>query len=574
MTGSSNHRPTGRLTALAVIFSICGLGLVGRLAYLQLVRHSNYEALATEEHTVHEVLPAHRGPILDRNGNVLAVTTEVYDLRVDPRLWADPAVAAQASTSLGQALHQDPAAIRAEVAGGGQRAVTIAKSLPFNTGTQIQKLNLPGVVLSLQAKRVYPEGNIASNVLGFVSQDGSGLTGIERDENAVLAGKPGYSDFQSDAFGNPIGSAPIQQQRATPGSAVTLTIDRRIQQIAEQRLDAAMASSGADGGTAIAMDPNTGAILALASRPSFEETTLNLADAAQAPLFRDRAITDTYEPGSEFKLFTMSAAINSGIVNANTTYDDTGVALVDGVPIRNWDFSAHGITTMTTVIVDSLNTGAVWVSKQLGAARFYQYVRAFGFGSPTGIGLGGEASGEVRTPSTPGWSAVDLATNSYGQGISVTPLQLITGVSAVINGGKLMRPYIVQSVDGPNGVQTTQPQVVRQVISPETSAAMRKMMQAELQSYTLAQVPGYTGGGKSGTAYIAGVHGYKSQRTIPSYMEFVPYKNPKVLLLVKLNDLGTNALGGVVAAPLARNILEQILPILDVSPDRSGTTPP
>ena len=574
MNGPLRARLVVRIRVLALVLALCTLGLIGRLADLQLVRHSQYETLATEEHAAFDVLPAHRGPILDRNGNPLAISTEVYSVRVDPRVWSDRAAADQASTALGKELGQDPTELQQEVARGGQEAVQIAADVPFDIGQRLDDMNLPGVALTLQSKRLYPEGDLASNLLGFIGSDGMGLTGLEHDANSILAGKAGSSVFQRDAFGSPIGSAGIEGSAPQAGGAVTLTIDRRIQQISEQHLDSAIAATGADGGAVIAMNPQTGAILAMASRPSFRESTLNPAVAAQAGLYRDRAVTDLYEPGSEFKLITMAAAIDSGLVNANTTYDDTGTALVNGVAIHNWDESAHGITTMTTVIVDSLNTGAVWVAQHLGPKRFYRYVSAFGFGKQTGIGLSGEASGEVRTPQAQGWSPVDLATNAFGQGISVTPLQLITAVSTVINGGRLMRPYIVKSETGPTGTMVTRPTVVRQVISRATSATLRQMMQAELRDYTLAQVPGYTGGGKSGTAYIAGANGYKSQRTIPSYIEFVPYQNPQVILLVKLDNLGTNVLGGVVAAPLARDILKGVLPILDIPPDRSGATPP
>jgi cell division protein FtsI/penicillin-binding protein 2 len=570
----SSRLSTGRVLAISLFFGLALLGLVGRLAYVQLGEHGSYETLAVAEHNTRQIIPSKRGMILDRNGYPLALSVEMYNVSVDPRAWKDPTVADRAAQALGGVLQREPQAILQSVRQASGRSVPLASNVSYDAGRKLETMALPGVVLSLGSQRVYPEGDLASNLLGFVGADGTGLAGLELGENAVLAGKAVESLFQSDAFGNPIGTAQLISDAPTPGATVTLTIDRRIQQIAEQHLDAAISKWQADGGSAIAMDPQTGAILALVSRPSFRESQLNLNDPSQAQLYRDRSVSDVYEPGSTFKLITMSAAIDSGVVNANSTYDDTGTFEVGGVAIHNWDFSAHGITSMTTVIADSLNTGAAWVSQQLGAERFYDYVQRFGFGKPTDVGMSGEAAGIVRTPQTPGWSVVDLATNAYGQGIAVTPVQMITAIAAVMNGGKLMRPYIVQAVADANGTRVTQPTVVRQVISSQTSAVMRGMMQTELQAYTLAQVPGYTGGGKSGTSYIAGVQGYASQRTIPSYAEFVPYKNPRILLLVSVDDLDTNALGGVVAAPLARDILEQTLPILGIAPDRSGATPP
>jgi cell division protein FtsI/penicillin-binding protein 2 len=569
-----SSRLRSRLWVVVALLALCTAGLIGRLADLQLAQHSRYEVLAADEHAVRETLPAPRGPILDRNGYPLALSIDAYTVQVDPRLWETPAVAQPAAAALGAALGQSPAALLDQVQKAGGRNVVVARNVPYATGRTLEAQALPGVVLVQGQERLYPEGDLASNVLGFLGADGNGLVGIEQDANAVLAGTPGLSVYQQDALGNPIGSAQSTEQAAQPGGAVQLTIDRQVQQIVEQHLDASIAQTGASGGSAIAMDPQTGAILALASRPSFGETTLNLSDPAQAQLYRDRAVTDLYEPGSTFKLITMSAAIDSGIVNANSTYLDTGTFRIGDVAIHNWDLSAHGPTTMTTVIVDSLNTGAAWVSQKLGAQRFYDYVHRFGFGTPTGVGLGGEAAGQMRTPGQPGWTTVDLATNSYGQGISATPLQMITGIAAVINGGKLMRPYIIQSESGPDGTKVTEPTVVRQVVSPETSATLRQMMAEELKAYTLAQVPGYSGGGKSGTAYISGARGYAAERTIPSYVEYVPAENPRLLLLVKLDNLGTNDLGGQLAAPLARDILEQVLPVLGIPPDtKTAKTP-
>lgn len=563
---------SGRLAVVGGILALSCLGLLGRLVDLQLIRHPQYERLASSEHDGHDTLRAHRGMILDRNGQPLALTRDAYTVFVNPAAWQDSVTATHAAQQLSALLGLPASGILATARSSGRTPVSLASGVSIATGERLASLRVPGVSVSRQAVRVYPEGDLASNLLGFVGRDGVGLTGLERDENRILAGVDGQDTFQQDAFGRPIANARWQHVPAIPGGDVTLTLDRRIQQIAEQQLDQAIAKSKASGGTVIAMDPRTGAVLALASRPSFRESRLNFARLSQTKLYRDRALTDVYEPGSPFKLITMAAAIDSGIVNAHTTYDDTGTALVDGVAIHNWDYSAHGPTTMTTVIVDSLNTGAVWVARKLGAARFYRYVHAFNFGSPTGIGLSGEAAGFVPEPFSRMWSPVELATNAYGQGIAVTPLQLLSAVSAIANGGKLMRPYIVQSTSGPGG-KTTHPSLVRQVISPAAASAVRRMMRSELAAYTLAQVPGYSGGGKSGTAYIPGANGYATKRTIPSYVEFAPYHNPRIIVLVKLDNLGSNALGGVVAAPLARNIIERALLVLGVPPDQAGALP-
>jgi cell division protein FtsI/penicillin-binding protein 2 len=560
-----------RLLAIALGLALAVAGLVARLAYLQVVQHSSYAAQADNEHDALTTVPAQRGALLDANGVPLATSVPTYDIVLDKKLWSNAANAQRAASALAPLLNQQPADLiaLAETAAGG--TAVAARGLDYDTGQKIIALGLPGVIAQATARRDHPEGDLASSLLGFVGRDGSGLAGLELDLNGLLAGKAGSASYQRDSLGNPIAVGPSKTVDAIAGSDVVLTIDGNIQKMAEDELAAAVSKNHASGGTVLVMDPNTGALLALASQPSYQLSSLNLDRLPQNADFHDHAIDDVYEPGSEFKLITMSAGIDTGKVTPNTTYLDTGTAVVGGATFHNWDFSANGPTTMTTVLVKSLNLGSLWLAtKVLGPDIFYKYVKLFGFGDSTGSGIDQNVGGIVRNNTSPQWSSADLASNSFGQGISVSALQLCDAVSAIINGGNLMTPYIVQEVRGNGQDKITQPAVRRRVISEQTAATVRGMMKDVAAAYPTANIPGYTAGVKSGTAYVAnsgGKNAYASQTTIPSFLGFAPFDNPRVLIYVKLDNLQTNDLGGTVAAPMFAHLASEVLPYLNVAPD-------
>jgi cell division protein FtsI/penicillin-binding protein 2 len=565
-----------RLAAIAVVLGLCAAGLLARIADLQIANYSAYKGKAFAEHIETDTVPAHRGNILDANGFPLATSVDTYDIAIDRSIWTQSGVAAQDAAALAPLLKRSTDDLYALVGDGATGTTTIARNVDYDTGRKIIALGLPGVVASESAVRTHPEGDLAADVLGFTGQDGTGLSGLEADWNAQLTGQPGRQQFERDAKGDLIPFGTDTDIAPQPGSDLVLTLDRNIQAMAEQELADGLKKNGASGGTIIVMDPRTGAILAMASQPSFKFSTLNLADPSQVALFRNRALDDLYEPGSVFKLFTMSAAIDLGLVNPNTTYMDNCQEVVANRIFHNWDYSCNGPTTMTQVLVRSLNLGSLWLStKVLGADNFYKYVRAFGMGEETPAGLGGQAAGLVRAPDDPGWSLADLASNSFGQGISASALQMITAVAAVINGGRLMQPYLVKEVRTNGTVQETQPQVRRQVISPQTSATLRDMMRQVLEANPLAVVPGYSAGGKSGTAYVPTLKptnssgdAYADEITIPSYTGFAPLDNPRVLIYVKLDDLSSDSLGGQIIAPMFSDLAGKVLRYLDVPPDR------
>ncbi len=558
-----------RLLSLAGVFALAGVMLVARVTYIQLVNDAHYKAEAKNEHYGQQVVRASRGAILDRNGYPLATTVDAYDVYINVADWKNEAAAQKGAAAIAPVIGRPAADLIAEVRKQPPGLYLAYSGLVFDKGAALENVNAPGLRLAQTTQRSYPEGDLASNLLGFVGRDHTGLTGIEADFDKELGGVPGTIYFERDSIGNrlSLGSERVGQ-KSKPGGNIRLTIDRYIQRLVENELDAQIAKTGALGGTIIVMQPKTGAVLAMASRPGFKLSQLNLNNPDQA-LFRNRAVTDVYEPGSVFKTVTAATAIDLGLVTPNSTYNDTGTAMVDGIAIHNWDFSANGITSVTKVLQRSLNTGAVWMSGLIGPDHFYEYAKRFGFGTATGIGLGGEGAGVVNTNQQPNWSPVDLATNAYGQGISATPLQVITAESALVNGGKLMRPYIVEEMDTPQGPRTFAPVEVRQVVKPDTAAQVMDMMNQVVEGvpYHLAAIKGWHVGGKTGTTTRATLaDGTVHNGTIASFVGFAPLRDPQMMMLVKLDYKG-DMLGGEVAAPVFHDIAPSILTYLGVRPD-------
>jgi cell division protein FtsI/penicillin-binding protein 2 len=559
-----------RLAIVVAVLLVAVLGLVFRLVDLQLVHHQDYRQQAQDEHLGRlDILPR-RGAILDRNGYPLAASVDAYDVLVDKHLWGGPHEARQPAQELADVLNRPTDDILADLEGSISREVVVARDLDYQASVAVEELGLPGLRLVRSSRRVYPEGNMASAVLGFLGRDKFGLTGLEADYNRELSGAAGTLVYERDGKGDAI---PGREKRVAPepGADIILTIDRYMQLLVERELDATVKKHKASGGTIIIMDTRTGAILAMASRPSFDVTQLDLTDESQVDLYRNRAITDLYEPGSVFKTITMAAALNEGVVSPQSTYVDEGVAYVSGWTITNWDLGAHGVQTATQVLTKSLNTGAVWLSGLLEPDRFYDYVQRFGFGQLTGVGLSGEAPGQVRTPADDGWSEVDMATNSFGQGINVTPLQLITAIAAIANDGRLMRPYVVQEIRRGDESQVTEPLMVRQVISPETANTLTSMMEAVVDGITSVyaiSVPGYQVAGKTGTASISVPgSGYKPDSYIASFAGFVPSDNPVLAMLVKIDEPKDVPWGSAVCAPVFARLASAILPYLKVPPE-------
>ena len=566
----NGSRFTWRAAVLAVLLLAATAGIIGRLVYVQILHHERYWLAAQEEHLDKRLVRAGRGAILDRNGFPFATSLNTFDLYIDRRAWHDdPVLAQNVATRLSPLLLEPVESLLTRFLAESEGPVALlAAGLDFEVGRQIEGLALPGIALAGGIKRSYPEGDVASALLGFLGRDHTGLAGLEAGLDDVLGGTPGAIYFERDGGGQPI---PVGRSRVEPGRSgadVRLTIDRYLQRLVENELDLQIKEHDASGGAIIVIDPMTGAILAMTSRPSFQLSTLSL-ETPDVDLYRNRAVTDVYEPGSVLKTITMATAIDLGLVTPDTTYYDAGAVEKGGYTFENWDFSVNGTTTMTELMQKSLNTGAIWLSDLIGADRLYASIQRFGFGEATHSGLGGEAAGILRTSKDPGWYAADLATNSYGQGIAATPLQVITALSAVINGGNLMRPYIVEEIDRPNGRRIFEPVVVRRTISAETSRTMVRMLHDVVDGvpFHRAQVRGYDVGGKTGTSLVSIPTGYALDSTLASFVGFAPVADPAFIMLVKIDQPQDDPLGGIVAAPVFGKLAPRILAYLNVAPN-------
>ncbi len=545
--------------------------VTGRLVELQIIDHQRYAAEARVTHIAQETLSDRRGALLDRNGYPLAGSEDSFDVMVEKRAWKDAAAAAEAANAIGQIAGVSASELVSTVDSAEIFEIAVARGLTYEQAKAIRELGLPGVRLLESSRRVYPEGNLAAQLLGFVGRDEVGLSGLEADLESVLGGTKGTVTYEHDGLGNQLALGDRREVAPQPGANVVLTIDRYVQRLAERELGQVIKQHEATGGTIIVVQPKTGQILAMASRPTADVTNPDLSDESKLALFRNRAITDTYEPGSVFKLVTMAAALDLGLVGPYTPWYDEGVFRADSWSIRNWDFSANGDQTVTQILSKSLNTGAAWLSSLAGPEQFYSYVDKFGFGKPTGVGLSGEAAGRVRTPENDpdNWRPVDLATNSFGQGISVTPLQIAMAVATIANDGLAMKPQIVQEIAYPGYRQTVPPESTGQVIAPETARTLRQMMGVVVDgiSPSYLDVHGYRVGGKTGTANLVADDGnYKPDAYISSFVGIAPLDDPVLAVLVKIDEPKGVPWGTVVAAPAFGRLVEATLAYMKIPP--------
>ena len=557
---------TRRVWLPAAVFSVLAAGICARLVFLQVIQHAHYAELAHEEQAASTTLLARRGSVLDRNGNVLATSVDTWDLAVSARVWKDPKEAAKGSERLGALLGMNAAALREIVASGSSFDVIIKKDLDYEVGAKILKEKIEGTVLHPNTARVNPEGNLAYSLLGFIGADNTGLAGIEAAYDETLQGRPGLLVFERDTTGDPIPYGHYIANDPVPGKDIVLTIDRYLQQLAETHLARAITEHRAKGGSIIIVDPSTMDILASASSPRLQYG-VPINDVSQLELLRDRAVTDLYEPGSVMKVVTAASAIDAGVVTPDSGYTDTGEVKIYDYTAKNWDNRVYGYQTMTGVLINSINTGAIYMERLLGDARFVHYIDAFGFGQPSGIDLSGEATGIMRRPEDPDWTVVDTATQSFGQAISVTPIQMITAIAATINGGYLLKPHMVKAfVDADGYRQDVQPVVRSRPIREETSAKMRGMLGQVVYPGHPAQPKLYTAGGKSGTANVAVTNGYNDVQ-IASFVGFAPLDNPKILILVKLDENADLLTGAAAAGPVFAALADEVLTYLNVQPD-------
>ncbi len=568
--------PEVRLRLIVLLLGALVLLIVGQLVRLQVFEHRRYVVEAKQLLERQYSLPEERvGDLFDRNGDLLVGNLPVYD--VDAYLQREYHAEAYAP-QLAVLLNRPEAELQTALTfPEGEPATSVwrplAREVTSDTVRQVQELELPWIVFVPTWKRYYAEGALAAHVLGFVNADGNGY-GIQADQWPLLFVPQQRSEGQVSGFNEPLPDE-VAGRSVTPvrGMDLRLTLDRTLQAYIEGELDRALLEYKAEAGTIIVMNPRTGEILALASRPTYEPSRYaDYVAAGQEALFRDPAVSQTYEPGSVFKLVTVAAALDLGLVDTGWTYEDRGLIEYGGVPVRNWDHRAYGVQDLEGLLAHSLNVGAATLSTRvLGADHFYHYVRAFGFGQTTGVELEAEESGVVHTPEQWDWQDGFLATNAYGQGIAVTPLQMAAAVAAIANDGVLMQPRLVAERIAADGTRVPiAPMPVRQVISAETAHTLTELMARAIETnMKQATVPGYRIAGKSGTAQIPVSGGYDPNDVIASFVGFGPLPDPQVLIMVKLDRPGIDPAlrwGTQTAALVFQRIATRLLVLLHLPP--------
>jgi len=554
----SKHR---RLIVLAAVLAVGALVIIGRLAYYQIWMHDRLEEMALEERERERNVPSERGNILDSTGHPFAMSVIQWDISVSPELVDDPNELADQLADL-MDLPRDElyAKLTMKVPW-----VSLARGTAQEIGEAVAGLEANGIICDPRALRVYPEGELAAHVVGIVSDGGVGFCGIEGYYDQWLAGTEGKRAIEQNPAGEEIPLAPQAELAATAGVNLILTVDRNIQMIAVQELERAVEEYQAESGTVVIMDPQTGAILAIANYPSYDP---NLFPDVDGKLLDDASLSKLWEPGSIFKVITWAGGLDSGTISPGTTVYDSGSREVGGRVIWNWDRMGRGWVTMTDGLAQSLNTVAAFISTSMGKDRFYTYVQRFGFGVITKVDLASEGPGIVKRPGDSDWFASDLGTNAFGQGIAVTPLQMLSAVSAVANHGLLMKPYIVKQFVTSEKVVSVQPLAVRQAIAEETAETLTGMLvEVVSREATKAQVAGYRIAGKTGTAQVPTAYGYDPTATIASFVGFAPADDPQFAVLVKLDKPQASPWANHTAAPTFRAIVERLLVYLQIPPD-------
>jgi cell division protein FtsI (penicillin-binding protein 3) len=557
--------------ALAATLTVLWFGAVAaRLYWLQVERHDHYAKKAAAQHQRVLDLEPPRGTIYDARGRVLAVSVEVDSAFADPQQVKDPKGTAR---RLAAVLHLDRRAA-AELQQRLSRErdfVFVARKLDPPQADAVRALALPGIHFLRESKRYYPMRELGAQVLGFVGTDHRGLAGLEAHYDRVIAGRAGQRTVLRDAHRNTLLSPRLAYVEARPGADLHLTLDATIQYIVEKELAAAVDKFHAQGGTAVVLDPQSGAIFGMATLPGFDP---NRFGEASSHRWRVGAVTDTYEPGSTFKMVTAAAVLAHGLLSPDDVLDcEMGGITLAGVLIR--DHQAYGRLTVRQVLAKSSNVGIIKLALLLGEQRLYDQVRALGFGERTAVDLPGESSGIVRPLRA--WSALSKAYVSFGQEVSVTPLQLARAMAAVANGGRLLRPHVVAAVDGEGGVEwLDEPFGQGQALTPTVAAQLEELLAAVVTEGTgrQAAIDGYPVAGKTGTAQKVVGGRYSHRYFVSSFVGYAPMGRPRLVGLVSLDEPWPVYYGGQVAAPAFAAIARQVLLYWGVPPQPSLEPPP
>ena len=569
-----------RYASTGVVFIFASLAIVSRLIYIQIgPTHESIQTFeAVDGLTLVNLYPA-RGNIYDRHGRMLAGNQLIYEVAIELSYVRNAETIAWATSAyLGLDYNEVFALASLKLDETDLRHITLSNFVPHDTAEILSTLkfdflddpenagvgsnnkvhSLVGLTITPRLDRSYPEGPLASNVLGFVMKDGTSIHGVEEELHWLLSGVEKQEAVSTDPH------LAMELPETIHGADIVLTLDREIQSAMEEILDAHMASSGSTSGSIIVMDPRSGELLSIASYPRMDlSAEWDFEALFEGNLAFNMAI-DGYEPGSVFKVLTMASALDAGVVVPNTEFIDTGALPVDGWTIHNWDGGAWGPQTMTTCLQHSLNVCLAWIAtEKLGPTLFYQYLHDFQFKQPTNVELAREYAGNVRFHNDPDWHLIDLATNSYGQGIEVTPLQMLRAISAVANDGKMMTPYILQAVVDDEHQYSFGPEVAGQPISAATAHTLSEMLATSLEKEaSTSLVPGYRVAGKTGTATI-----YNSSLTNASFVGWGPVDDPQFMVYIWLNKPTSTPWASLVAAPVFRDVVSRLVVLMDIPPD-------
>lgn len=554
-----------RMKIALLIITFVFIVIIARVFYIQVIDYKKLNKYASNLWSRNLPIKADRGLIYDRNGVVLADNVTTTSLVLIPNQIKDKEETTQKLAEILGVSYEDMykhVSKKASI----ERVHPEGRQLSYETADKIKKLKLDGVYLVKESKRSYPYDTYLAHTLGFVGVDNQGLSGIELTYDKYLTGEDGAIKYYSDAKGNKLKLNEVYEQ-PQDGMNITLTINNEIQSSLERELDNAITKYDPDRAIGIVMDPNNGEILAMSARPNFSPS--NYQDYSLEEINRNLPIWATYEPGSTFKIITLAAALEEGKVDLDKdTYNDSGSIKVENATLHCWKHGGHGHETFLQVVENSCNPGFVVLGQRLGKNKLFEYIDKFGFGKKTGIDLNGEGTGIIFDLNKVG--PVELATTAFGQGVSVTPIQQITAVSAAINGGKLYKPYIVKSINEPETntvIQENKKTLVRQVISEETSAEVRRALESVVAngSGRTAYIDGYRVGGKTGTAQKVENGHYLDNNYILSFIGFLPADDPQVVVYVAVdNPKGTVQYGGTTVGPIAKAVLKDSIKALNI----------
>ena len=553
-----HRRANRRIRLLTAAFGLLFVIAIGRAAWVQGVQHDRFSKMAITQHRETIVVPAGRGTIYDRTGKPLAIGEQATTVYADPRNIAD---AQRAAVIVGKTLGLDPNTLYPTLKNRSKGFVYIARQTDPSKAEELSKRAIPGLGFYPEELRSYPQGAVASHVLGFAGTDNHGLDGLERSLDKTLSGKPGFETIVKDPFGRAIDV--VSSRSEQPGRNVTLTIDHQIQAEAEQILARTVKQFGARGAAAIVMDPRTGAILAMANYPTFDA---NQFSTSSPDARRNRAVTDAYEPGSTFKIVTIAGALEDNVVSPASTFTLAPTIQVADRVIHEAHIRGTEVMSVKQILSQSSNIGTITIAEKLGQGELAAWIDRFGFGKPTGIDYPGESRGLVLPLQD--WSGSTIGTVPIGQGIAVTPLQMVSAYATIGNGGVRVTPHLVEKV----GSSRVHPGKRTRVVTRSTANRMMAMFRDVVLegTGTEAAIPGYTVAGKTGTAQKA-ENGRYVRKYVGSFVGLVPAKKPRLAILVMVDEPHGNIYGGVVAAPAFRDISRFALQYLEVPPDAPET---